>query len=110
MLQIGRASCREGVWIAEGGGAGSRRHTRFDCDWSSDVCSSDLAEADVAVAAGAAVAGAALTGAGSEADVAVPAGVALTGAESAAEELEPGESPAGAALTEADAADRKSVV
>src|SRR5256886_9731632 len=21
----------------------SRRHTRFDCDWSSDVCSSDLA-------------------------------------------------------------------
>src|SRR2546430_5111482 len=22
-----------------------RRHTRFDCDWSSDVCSSDLAEA-----------------------------------------------------------------
>src|SRR2546430_15533612 len=24
-----------------------RRHTRFDCDWSSDVCSSDLAaEAD----------------------------------------------------------------
>src|SRR2546430_14082238 len=22
-----------------------RRHTRFDCDWSSDVCSSDLFEA-----------------------------------------------------------------
>src|SRR5256886_6022940 len=22
-----------------------RRHTRFDCDWSSDVCSSDLAHA-----------------------------------------------------------------
>src|SRR5690606_41875348 len=22
----------------------SRRHTRFSCDWSSDVCSSDLAE------------------------------------------------------------------
>src|SRR2546430_4455495 len=21
-----------------------RRHTRFDCDWSSDVCSSDLVE------------------------------------------------------------------
>src|SRR5688572_32601351 len=21
-----------------------RRHTRFDCDWSSDVCSSDLGE------------------------------------------------------------------
>src|SRR5256886_2375678 len=26
-----------------------RRHTRFDCDWSSDVCSSDLAAADVIV-------------------------------------------------------------
>src|SRR2546430_7070502 len=24
-----------------------RRHTRFDCDWSSDVCSSDLAPAMV---------------------------------------------------------------
>src|SRR5205085_5410187 len=23
-----------------------RRHTRFDCDWSSDVCSSDLTNAD----------------------------------------------------------------
>src|SRR5256886_4583290 len=23
-----------------------RRHTRFDCDWSSDVCSSDLLVAD----------------------------------------------------------------
>src|SRR2546430_8549016 len=23
-----------------------RRHTRFDCDWSSDVCSSDLAQPD----------------------------------------------------------------
>src|SRR2546430_13151770 len=23
-----------------------RRHTRFDCDWSSDVCSSDLAMID----------------------------------------------------------------
>src|SRR3989475_9443770 len=23
-----------------------RRHTRFDCDWSSDVCSSDLSERD----------------------------------------------------------------
>src|SRR2546430_7671661 len=22
-----------------------RRHTRFDCDWSSDVCSSDLVQA-----------------------------------------------------------------
>src|SRR5256886_8441947 len=25
-----------------------RRHTRFDCDWSSDVCSSDLAQAEAA--------------------------------------------------------------
>src|SRR2546430_16083385 len=25
-----------------------RRHTRFDCDWSSDVCSSDLIDADKA--------------------------------------------------------------
>src|SRR5205085_3909972 len=24
-----------------------RRHTRFDCDWSSDVCSSDLLSASV---------------------------------------------------------------
>src|SRR5688572_31758906 len=24
-----------------------RRHTRFDCDWSSDVCSSDLEEVPV---------------------------------------------------------------
>src|SRR2546430_10921125 len=24
-----------------------RRHTRFDCDWSSDVCSSDLALASL---------------------------------------------------------------
>src|SRR2546427_11348934 len=23
-----------------------RRHTRFDCDWSSDVCSSDLVQRD----------------------------------------------------------------
>src|SRR5256886_12343023 len=28
-----------------------RRHTRFDCDWSSDVCSSDLAAAILAVTA-----------------------------------------------------------
>src|SRR5256886_9375985 len=26
--------------------ASRRRHTRFDCDWSSDVCSSDLALRD----------------------------------------------------------------
>src|SRR2546430_9354655 len=27
-----------------------RRHTRFDCDWSSDVCSSDLLKAYLAMA------------------------------------------------------------
>src|SRR5256886_6038943 len=31
-----------------------RRHTRFDCDWSSDVCSSDLHQAARDVAAQAA--------------------------------------------------------
>src|SRR5688572_31698019 len=28
-----------------------RRHTRFDCDWSSDVCSSDLAAVAVRMSA-----------------------------------------------------------
>src|SRR5205085_6883862 len=28
-----------------------RRHTRFDCDWSSDVCSSDLAALSEVIAA-----------------------------------------------------------
>src|SRR5256886_11377653 len=28
-----------------------RRHTRFDCDWSSDVCSSDLTTREVEVPA-----------------------------------------------------------
>src|SRR2546430_15783796 len=27
-----------------------RRHTRFDCDWSSDVCSSDLVDAELVAA------------------------------------------------------------
>src|SRR5438270_6574156 len=27
-----------------------RRHTRFDCDWSSDVCSSDLADREALAA------------------------------------------------------------
>src|SRR2546427_12635171 len=26
-----------------------RRHTRFDCDWSSDVCSSDLGSVNIAI-------------------------------------------------------------
>src|SRR2546430_3069097 len=30
-----------------------RRHTRFDCDWSSDVCSSDLAVHSIATSRGA---------------------------------------------------------
>src|SRR2546430_16379027 len=42
-----------------------RRHTRFDCDWSSDVCSSDLAGAVPPPGFGVgAVAGAAVRGAG----------------------------------------------
>src|SRR2546430_2805344 len=32
-----------------------RRHTRFDCDWSSDVCSSDLV--DLTIEAGAGIGG-----------------------------------------------------
>src|SRR2546430_11629904 len=40
------------VWLLPGGVSwvtlyfftGIRRHTTFDCDWSSDVCSSDLRE------------------------------------------------------------------
>src|SRR5256886_8682971 len=28
-----------------------RRHTRFDCDWSSDVCSSDLVQLDLGASA-----------------------------------------------------------
>src|SRR2546430_13745835 len=35
--------------------SGRRRHTRFDCDWSSDVCSSDLSKTEArrtALAAG----------------------------------------------------------
>src|SRR5207237_668646 len=31
--------CRDGWWPD----SSRRRHTRFKCDWSSDVCSSDLA-------------------------------------------------------------------
>src|SRR2546430_3360276 len=44
-----RIDGRQGVHVDETGVAGvffffssRRRHTRFDCDWSSDVCSSDL--------------------------------------------------------------------
>src|SRR5256886_10028306 len=29
-----------------------RRHTRFDCDWSSDVCSSDLVAEDFKLSSG----------------------------------------------------------
>src|SRR5256886_10083519 len=31
-------------WIVSFFFSSRRRHTRFDCDWSSDVCSSDLLE------------------------------------------------------------------
>src|SRR5688572_1708203 len=41
-MKIGRASCRERVERAVAAESSRRRHTRFDCDWSSDVCSSDL--------------------------------------------------------------------
>src|SRR2546430_7372008 len=34
-----------------------RRHTRFDCDWSSDVCSSDLPSATLTTGVGRLVAG-----------------------------------------------------
>src|SRR5687768_6136689 len=40
--EIGRASCRERVWIWVVAVTSRRRHTRCSRDWSSDVCSSDL--------------------------------------------------------------------
>src|SRR2546430_8479115 len=39
-----------------------RRHTRFDCDWSSDVCSSDLGPYTFSIAAGALPTGLILNG------------------------------------------------
>src|SRR3990167_6884633 len=45
--KIGRASCRERVEISVGAGSlkkKNRGNRRFECDWSSDVCSSDLLE------------------------------------------------------------------
>src|SRR2546430_10787173 len=36
-LLMYRRACRVGFFFSS-----RRRHTRFDCDWSSDVCSSDL--------------------------------------------------------------------
>src|SRR5690554_5692700 len=44
LFEIGRASCRERVWITEVVGSSRRRHTRCGRDWSSDVCSSDLVD------------------------------------------------------------------
>src|SRR5256886_6686870 len=35
----------ERVWLSIFFFSSRRRHTRFDCDWSSDVCSSDLYDA-----------------------------------------------------------------
>src|SRR2546427_147419 len=43
LSQIGRPLCNAIVYISYFFFFSSRRrHTRFDCDWSSDVCSSDL--------------------------------------------------------------------
>src|SRR5437660_1522636 len=42
MCKIGRASCRERVYISMVADSSRRRHTRWPRDWSSDVCSSDL--------------------------------------------------------------------
>src|SRR5256886_3535435 len=36
-LHLGHGACAGGFFFSS-----RRRHTRFDCDWSSDVCSSDL--------------------------------------------------------------------
>src|SRR2546430_6121487 len=36
--RAGRTGARVGIFFF----SSRRRHTRFDCDWSSDVCSSDL--------------------------------------------------------------------
>src|SRR5256886_7763814 len=41
-VEIARGSLDHGVFVFF---SSRRRHTRFDCDWSSDVCSSDLSEA-----------------------------------------------------------------
>src|SRR2546430_11189674 len=54
--------CRHSIWMLFSFVffffSSRRRHTRFDCDWSSDVCSSDLTVLTVAkVAAIIAVAG-----------------------------------------------------
>src|SRR5256886_3911694 len=38
---VARAMAQKGVSFVF---SSRRRHTRFDCDWSSDVCSSDLRE------------------------------------------------------------------
>src|SRR3989338_6819568 len=42
--EIGRASCRERGEISVGAGSlkKKRGNRRWNCDWSSDVCSSDL--------------------------------------------------------------------
>src|SRR2546430_3799171 len=37
------------LWLSFFFFSSRRRHTRFDCDWSSDVCSSDLAKLPPAV-------------------------------------------------------------
>src|SRR2546430_8518703 len=38
----GSGQCERDCWLHRFFFSSRRRHTRFDCDWSSDVCSSDL--------------------------------------------------------------------
>src|SRR5256886_8682085 len=40
--RVDQASLAPSIWIMFFFFSSRRRHTRFDCDWSSDVCSSDL--------------------------------------------------------------------
>src|SRR2546430_7556849 len=55
-----RCGPRSGTWSVEGVRSpctffffsSRRRHTRFDCDWSSDVCSSDLVSGQLTVTIG----------------------------------------------------------
>src|SRR2546427_8774255 len=70
-----------------------RRHTRFDCDWSSDVCSSDLVPTPAwiicsggSVAAAGAVAPARCRNCSSACASAAPAGAAVRWASSRSEE------------------------
>src|SRR5882762_11265994 len=65
-----------------------RRHTRFKCDWSSDVCSSDLEE--LLPGGGAGEGGAVVEGAAEAAEVEQPFGSAVEGHPHAVEEVDDG--------------------